>query len=51
MVQTLGKQKDIDTGYYENLVDDAADSLSRFAELNWLLSDDEYSINNNGIIK
>ncbi|HNY02815.1 MAG TPA: family 20 glycosylhydrolase, partial [Bacteroidales bacterium] len=41
MVQTLGKQKDIDTGYYENLVDDAADSLSRFAELNWLLSDDE----------
>ena len=51
MVQTLNKQEDVETRYYDNLVDDAADSLSKFAELNWLLSDDEYLINNNGIIK
>ena len=51
MVQTLGKQDDIDMRYYDNLVDDAADSLAKYAELNWLLSDDEYYFYENGIIR
>lgn len=51
MVQILGKQNDIDIRYYDNLVNDAADSLSKFTELNWFLSDEEYNINNNGILK
>ena len=50
MAQASGKQNDIDIRYYEVLVDAAADSLSKFVELNWFLSEDEYYQKNNGII-
>ena len=51
MVLNLGKEEDIDTRYYDTLVNAAADSIAVFAELNWFLSDEEYTTNNNGIIQ
>lgn len=42
MVKTLGKEEDIDRSYYDNLVTDAADSISSYGNLEWFISNDPY---------
>lgn len=41
MVQQLGKEDCIDRSYYDKLVDDAADSISQYCDLEWFISDDK----------
>ena len=38
MVQSLGKEDDIDRSYYDNLVNAAADAISEFGDLEWFVS-------------
>ena len=40
MVRDLGKEDDIDRSYYDKLVDDAADAISQYGDLEWFVSDD-----------
>ena len=42
MVKELGKEDDIDRGYYDALVDAAATDISAFGNLEWFVSDDPY---------
>ena len=42
MVRTLNKQKDIDRSYYDNLVDDAVETISKYGDFEWFASDDPY---------
>lgn len=42
MVKELGKEDDIDRSYYIKLVDDAVDSISKYGDFNWFVSDDPY---------
>lgn len=42
MVQTLGKEEDIDQSYYRKLVDDAVDTISKYGDFEWFVSDDPY---------
>ena len=42
MVQTLNKQKDIDRSYYDKLVDDAVETISKYGDFEWFASDDPY---------
>ena len=42
MVKELGKEDDIDRGYYDALVDAAATDISVFGDLEWFVSDDPY---------
>lgn len=42
MVKQLGKEADIDRSYYDKLVDDAADNISKYGDLEWFISDDPY---------
>lgn len=42
MVKELGKEDDIDRGYYDALVDAAATDISAFGDLEWFVSDDPY---------
>lgn len=37
MVETLGKQDDIDESYYINLVDQAVDDISKFGDAEWFI--------------
>ena len=37
-VKRLGKEADIDLGYYDRLVNDAADDISKYGDLEWFLS-------------
>lgn len=37
MVRTLGREDDIDRGYYNNLVDEAVATISKFGDLAWFL--------------
>lgn len=39
MVRELGKEGDIDRSYYDNLVDAAADVISKYGDLEWFCSD------------
>ncbi|AXH44601.1 DNA primase/polymerase [Arthrobacter phage MediumFry] len=39
MVKNLGKEKDIDKSYFETLVNDAYDTLGKFGDVEWFLSD------------
>lgn len=39
-VLTLGKEDDIDVGYYRNLVDDARDTISKYGDFESFVSDD-----------
>lgn len=43
MVKNLKKEKDIDTSYYEKLVDDAVAHLSEFGDFQWLVSEEQYN--------
>ena len=40
MVKTLGKEKDIDRSYYDKLVDDAVDTMGKYGDFEWFVSDD-----------
>lgn len=40
MVKHLEKEDCIDRSYYDKLVDDAADSVSKYCDLEWFISDD-----------
>ena len=40
MVKELGKENDIDKSYYIKLVDDAADAIAQYGDVEWFLSDD-----------
>lgn len=42
MVKELGKEKDIDRGYYDNLVDEAVKTISQYGDFEWFVSDDPY---------
>jgi hypothetical protein len=39
-VKNLGKEKDIDRSYYDNLVDVAVDTISQYGDFEWFVSDD-----------
>ena len=40
MVKTLGKEDCIDRGYYDRLVNDAVDAISKYGDFEWFVSDD-----------
>lgn len=40
MVRELGKEDDIDRSYYNKLVDDAVDAISKYGDFEWFVSDD-----------
>jgi hypothetical protein len=40
MVRELGKEKDIDRSYYDNLVDKAVEAISEYGDFEWFISDD-----------
>ncbi|MBP5596580.1 MAG: hypothetical protein J6Y02_14435 [Pseudobutyrivibrio sp.] len=42
MVKELGKEKDIDRSYYNNLVDEAVKSISEFGDFEWFTSEEKY---------
>ena len=39
MVRELNKQDDIDRSYYDNLVNDAVDTISKYGDFEWFVSD------------
>lgn len=41
MVKELGKESDIDKSYYRTLVDEAVESISKYGDFEWFVSDDE----------
>lgn len=45
MVKQLGKEDDIDRSYYDKLVNDAAENISQYGDLEWFISDDPYISN------
>ena len=45
VVRTLGKENDIDKSYYQSLVDDAVDNISKYGDFEWFVSDDPYLSN------
>ena len=46
MVKTLGKENDIDTGYYNSLVDAAVQTISEYGDFDWFISDSPTRPNN-----
>lgn len=42
MVKTLEKQDDIDRGYYDELVNAAVETISKYGDFEWFASDDPY---------
>lgn len=42
MVQTLGKEKDIDRGYYDHMVDEAIKTISEYGDFEQFASDEPY---------
>lgn len=40
MVKTLGKEKDIDRSYYDKLVNDAVETIGKYGDFEWFVSDD-----------
>lgn len=45
MVRTLEKQNDIDRSYYDKMVDDAVDTISKYGDFEWFASNDPYICN------
>jgi len=39
MIKTLEKEEDIDRGYYNKLVDDAVENISKYGDIEWFVSD------------
>lgn len=50
MVKMLGKEADIDRSYYDKMVDDAAETIEMYGDLEWFASEDPYDPENNGIL-
>ena len=42
MVKELSKEDCIDRSYYDKLVDDAADTIAKYGDISWFISDDPY---------
>lgn len=42
MVEELGKESEIERGYYDKMVDEAVKSISKFGDFEWFVSDDPY---------
>ena len=42
MVRQLNKVDDIDTSYYMKLVDDAVETIAKYGDFEWFISDDPY---------
>ncbi len=42
MIKELGKQKDIDRSYYDKMVDDAVNAISKYGDFEWFVSNDPY---------
>lgn len=42
MVLELGKEADIDRSYYDTLVDEAIESISKYGDFEWFVSDEPY---------
>lgn len=42
MVKSLNKAGDIDRSYYDKLVNDAIDTISKYGDYEWFISDDPY---------
>ena len=40
VVKALGKEDDIDRSYYNKLVDDAVDAISKYGDFEWFISDE-----------
>lgn len=41
MVQELNKEKDIDEGYFKKLADDAVETIKKYGDYEWFISDDD----------
>lgn len=50
VVKEFNKQNDIDYGYYGALVNDTVESISRYCDFEWFISEDIYSKSDNGIV-
>lgn len=44
MVRELNKENDIDRSYYDKLVDDAVEAISKYGDFEWFVSDDPVDI-------
>ena len=42
MVYSLGKRGDIDRSFYNKLIDDAVEVISKYCDFEWFVSDDPY---------
>jgi hypothetical protein len=42
IVRELNKEDDIDRSYYDHLVDEAVDTISKYGDFEWFVSDDPY---------
>ena len=42
MVESLGKTKDIDLSFYEELINNAIEDISKYGDFEWFVSDDHY---------
>ena len=42
MVKTLGKEANIDRSYYDKLVNDAVETIGKYGDYEWFVSDDPY---------
>lgn len=42
LVKEMGREKDIDRSYYDRLVDDAVETISKYVDFEWFSSDDPY---------
>jgi hypothetical protein len=42
MVKELEKQDDIDRSYYEKQIDTAIETISKYGDVEWFISDDPY---------
>lgn len=43
LVQELGRENDIDNSYYENLANEAVESISEYGDYEWFVSEEPYS--------
>lgn len=44
MVRALGREADIDRGYYDKLVNDAIETISKYGDFEWFQSDDRFDV-------
>ena len=49
MVETLKKEDTIDRSFYDKMVETAAETVSKYGDLEWFSSDVPYDVKNNGI--